>query len=319
MVQSVMRALRPLNELSCRTPFSHSPSRILTVFLLGLSAVVAMAGSAQASRVQVGLTVQSQLLNKPIPYSVYMPDDPAPPGGWPVLYLLHGLNGNERDWLNAGNIGRTLDEMIAAKALPPLVAVMPMAGNSWYVNDPRSQGLGPVAKAMLEEFVPAIEKRHQVAACREARAIGGLSMGGYGALLYALDRPDLFTAAISLSGSISPEIGDTGNPNDARIPLPFRSVFGEPFDRNSYQTWNLYPKVRRLSGNANKPALFLTAADEDFPRLLEGAVTFQHAAASAGFKTELRVDDGAHTWPYWAKAVKPALSWLSGKIATRCN
>jgi enterochelin esterase family protein len=272
----------------------------------------------QASQVQISLTVDSKLLHKPIAYSVYIPDAPAPEGGWPVLYLLHGLNGNETDWVNAGGIKSALDEAISGKKLPPLVAIMPMAGNSWYVDDARPAGLGPVATSLLTEFIPEVEKRYGLARCREARAIGGVSMGGYGSLLYGLDRPDLFGAAISLSGSIFPEEKDLDPARETLLVSLFKGVFGEPFSRRRYQDWNLFPKLRRLAGEANKPALYITASDDDFPRQLLGAATFQIAALSASFKTELRVEDGTHSWRYWARAIKPALIWLANAIPLRC-
>ena len=201
--------------------------------------------------------------------------------------------------------------------MPPLIVVMPMAGNSWYVDDAR--GTGPVATAMLTEFVPDIERRYPVAACRQARAVGGLSMGGYGALLYALERPDLFGAAISLSGSIFPELTGADPAAEAHLAKIFRGVFGDPFDRSRYEAWNLFPKLRDLESSGQKPALFLTAADGDFPPLLKGTVNFHLAALSFGFASELRVGDGAHVWPYWAEAIKPALIWLGGKLSSRCG
>ncbi len=293
--------------------------RAVVSWAIGVFAVAAMVQAAQASRIQTGLSVDSKLLRRPIAYSIYMPEEAAPEGGWPVLYLLHGLNGTEQDWLNAGDVRDTLDAMIGAKKIPPLVAIMPMAGNSWYVDDPREKGLGAVASALLNEFIPAVEKRHGIAQCREARAIAGASMGGYGALLYALDRPETFGAAISLSGSIFPEDKDLDAPRQAMLIGLVRGVFGDPFDHKRYQAWNLFPKLRRLGSQPIKPSLFLTAGDGDYPRLLLGATTFQIAAISAGFKSELRVDDGAHTWDYWARAIKPALVWLSRQISFRCE
>jgi enterochelin esterase family protein len=176
-----------------------------------------------------------------------------------------------------------------------------------------------MATAMLTEFVPEIERRYPVAACRQARAIGGLSMGGYGALLYALERPEMFAAAISLSGSIFPELTGADAARQARLAEIFRGVFGEPFNAERYHAWNLFGKLRRIGDAAPKPVFFLTAADGDFPLLLSGAVNFQLAALSAGFKSELRVDDGAHVWPYWAQAVKPALSWLGANLSGHCD
>src|SRR5439155_1609994 len=121
---------------------------------------------------------------------------------WPVLYLFHGLNGTERDWAEAGRAKETLDRLIEARRIEPLLVVMPMAGNGWYVDNPDPGGAGRLAEAFAGDLVDHVDASLPTAACRAARGAGGLSMGGYGALLYAMDHPDRYAAAFSLSGSV---------------------------------------------------------------------------------------------------------------------
>ena len=83
-----------------------------------------------------------------------------------------------------------------------MVVVTPAAGNSWYVDNADAGGAGYYATAFLDELIPYIDSRFATLGRREGRAIAGLSMGGYGALRYALDRPDLFCAVASLSGAL---------------------------------------------------------------------------------------------------------------------
>ena len=66
------------------------------------------AATAWASTIE-DLSIPSAALGRALPVAVYRPDGAPPPGGWPVLYLLHGLNGGYRDWPTLGGVQTTLD------------------------------------------------------------------------------------------------------------------------------------------------------------------------------------------------------------------
>lgn len=143
-------------------------------------------------RVVTGLQMASSRLGRPIPYAIYLPKEHSVVGServakserhFPVLYLLHGYGDNEQAWLKLGGIDATLDRLIGGGVLQPLIVVMPMAGNSWYVDDARDNGFGPVFSALVGDLVAGIDQQYATLACREGRAIGGLSMGGFGAAL----------------------------------------------------------------------------------------------------------------------------------------
>lgn len=192
-------------------------------------ALLRVAAGVHANEVETELLIESPVLGRPITAAMYRPT-PSPPSGerWPVLYLLHGLAGLQTDWLRSGSITATLDREIAAGRMRPLLVVMPMAGSSWYVDDPA--GAGFIARAFTSDLITGVDARLPTAACREARAVAGLSMGGYGALLYAFDHPDLFSSAISLSGSIFAPMPDDPGARAARPTHMFGTVLGDPFD-----------------------------------------------------------------------------------------
>lgn len=217
-----------------------------------------------------------------------------------------------------GHIAETLDAAIAAGTVRPLLVVMPMGGNSWYVDDADPGGAGPMARALTTDLVRAIDLHYPTVACRSGRAIGGLSMGGYGALLYAFDRPDLYAAAISLSGSIFREMPEDAEARRLRFTGMFGSVFGDPFDWRRFNGWNLFPRVARLRDASALPAVWLEAGDTDFLQLLNGSVALHIALLRAGAESELRVLDGGHEWPVWAEAIGPALAWLSPRLDAAC-
>jgi S-formylglutathione hydrolase FrmB len=270
--------------------------------------------------VETGLTMSIPRLGRDVTYTLYMPDRRAnPTQPVPVLYLLHGRDDNELAWLNNGQIASTLDRMIAAGTLPPIAVVMPMAGNSWYVDDARGKsGFGPIATAFLEDFIPAIERRHALASCRNARAVGGLSMGGYGAALYALTRPDLFTSAISLSGSLFSD-----QPAEIETRLPFYNrvlsgIHGDPFDRERFRSWTVFARLENAPPEIEKLGVWLAAGDGDFAGIISGTVRLHQDLRRRKIESHLRIYDGDHTWPLWTMAIEPALTWLAPRLDATC-
>lgn len=293
---------------------------VLAVACVSLEAAPSLA----KSRVERGLEMPSATLGRPIHYDLYIPSQPRRSRGarLPVLYLLHGHGDDENAWLKNGRIRKTLDKLIAARRIPPLMVVMPMAGNSWYVDDARKEGYGPVAQAMTGDFIKGIDQRYRTDACRERRAIGGLSMGGYGAILYATMHPEMFAAAISLSGSLfTPNLGDDPD-RRRRMSQIFAGVFGQPFDMKRFNDWNVFRRIDRLKHAKHPPKvwpeIWLEAGDEDFPAILEGTVALHLTLRRLGFDSQLRVTDAGHTWRNWSKAIVPALKWLGRHISKPC-
>lgn len=286
------------------------------VALLALLAVIAGPQASAAGRIERA-ELASPMLGRAIPFSAYVPSGVAADRSVPVLYLLHGKGDTEMAWPENGGIAAILDRRIAAGDLQPLIVVMPMAGNSWYVDDTRPGGYGPMATAFLDEFIPGIEARYRAAAtCRAARSVGGLSMGGYGAMLYAFERPNMFVAAFSLSGSLFSERAEdieSRRPSYERI---YDGIFGVPFDDKRFLQWNVFTRLDRRRDAP--PAVYLVAGDRDFPAILAGTVRFHQELRRRGLPSELSVLPGEHSWAFWESTVGPALSWLSARLDPAC-
>src|SRR5699024_7811774 len=123
---------------------------------------------------------------------VLLPDgyDEQPERRWPILYLLHGIGDTSATWLrrDRGNAA------VGTAALPAIV-VMPEGGRGYWIDHCLGHTERPGARwasYILEEVVPAIEARYRVAPDRRDHAIGGLSMGGYGAMVLAAQLPGYF-------------------------------------------------------------------------------------------------------------------------------
>ena len=287
---------------------------------LSAAAMVLAATAAQAAGiVTFGLTAESLTLGRPIPYAVYTPF-PAPPEGerWPVVYLLHGMSGADGDWFTWGNLGQILDRALADGRIPPLMVVAPGAGDSWYVDNPDPEGVGLIDTAFATDLVAAIDARYPTAKCRTGRAIGGVSMGGVGAVLQAINHPDTYGAAMSFSGALHKPL-ERSDPRGRWLPELYRNVFGTPFDSKRFNAANpftLLPKLRRA---ANQPAFYFAIGDADFPDLILASAEYHNGLKQLGIDTTLRVTAGRHYWDTWQQQIVPALEWLAPKLDAGCG
>lgn len=128
----------------------------------------------------------------------------TPPGytrkiKYPVLYLLHGIGGDEKEWLNGGSPQVILDNLYSEKKIQPMIVVLP---NGRAMKDDRATGnvfdsvkvqaFATFEKDLLNDLIPFIEKKYPVYADREHRAVAGLSMGGGQSLNFGLGNLDTF-------------------------------------------------------------------------------------------------------------------------------
>ncbi len=152
--------------------------------------------------------MHSQVLGADRPLAVYLPPSYrlSPRLRYPVVYLLHGSPGGYRDWLNLGIAGLS-DAGVAAGSMAEAVIVMP-DGNG-RLNRPTQWADSRDGADRLEsatvELVSQVDREYRTLADRRHRVVAGLSEGGFGAVNLASRHPDLFGAAISLSGYFNAE------------------------------------------------------------------------------------------------------------------
>jgi len=130
---------------------------------------------------------------------IYTPSGFSKKRKYPVLYLLHGIGGDEKEWLNGGKPQVILDNLYAENKIEPMIVVMP---NGRAMKDDRAvgnifdsakvQAFATFEKDLLNDLIPYIEKNFPVLTDREHRAIAGLSMGGGQSLNFGLGNLDKF-------------------------------------------------------------------------------------------------------------------------------
>ncbi|MFO0892372.1 MAG: alpha/beta hydrolase-fold protein [Isosphaeraceae bacterium] len=134
----------------------------------------------------------SRSLVKASSVSVVFPDDPSIPKPWWTFYLLHGLSDDDTIWMRRTSIERYAEGL-------PLVVVMPDGGRGWYTN---AQVGFAYENDLMKDVMGLIERTFPVRAERSGRAIGGLSMGGYGAVKLGLKHHETFGSVNSHSGAL---------------------------------------------------------------------------------------------------------------------
>jgi enterochelin esterase-like enzyme len=128
---------------------------------------------------------------------VYLPPGYSAENKYPVLYLLHGIGGDEREWTRGGAANVILDNLYADKKAVPMIVVLPngRASKDLTPRDPiprQSPAFAAFERDLLDDLIPFIEKTYSVKADRESRALAGLSMGGGQSLNFGLTHLETF-------------------------------------------------------------------------------------------------------------------------------
>jgi enterochelin esterase-like enzyme len=129
--------------------------------------------------------------------TVYTPPGYSKEQQYPVLYLLHGIGGDENEWARGGAPNVILDNLLADEKVVPMIVVLPngRAAKDVTARDPipqQSPAFAAFEQDLLVDLIPFIEKTYSVKADRESRALAGLSMGGGQALNFGLGNLDTF-------------------------------------------------------------------------------------------------------------------------------
>jgi enterochelin esterase-like enzyme len=275
------------------------PTHMRTVLYLFIAFIGAAAQASSFASTVSNHAFRSEALERDWAYTIYLPSGYRSDGPrYPVLYLLHGNHGDANDWITQGQLQATADQLIERKEIAPVVIVMPQAGTDWYVD--RKERM---QTAFFNDLLPEIESHYAVSNQRNARAIGGVSMGGFGALRYALLAPNQFCGAMLLSPAIYADVPP--------LTSAARSVgvFGErQFDAHIWHELN-YPAL--WSAYMSKPwrlPFFIASGDDDLVIQAEADALYTHLR-QANNPAALRIIDGGHTWDVWRELLGAGLKY----------
>ena len=265
------------------------------------------------SQVRQSLSFYSSVLRDSVAYSVYLPDGyQQSHRDYPVVYLLHGMWGSEKDWIQYGLVQQITDEGMDARQWSPMIIVMPDAGNCYYVND--HKGEYRYEEMFFSELIPKLEDRYRISGREEMRAICGLSMGGYGSMLYAMKHSSMFSACAALSPAIRTDQNLVEMGEEKYLSF-FQPVFGggdHGTDRitDHWKRNNLHHLSIEIPADTLRTvAWYLDIGDDDF--LYDGVERFHILWRDLGLEHQYRVRDGAHTWEYWRTGLPGCLDFIN--------
>ena len=204
---------------------------------------------------------------------------------YPVLYLLHGMGGDEEAWISLGRTAQILDNLIAQGKAKPMIVVMPN-GNASQEAAPGESSRGMVPPTMqlpktmegsyeqaFPEIVKFIDKNYRTIKSKSGRAIAGLSMGGFHSLHISKQYPDMFNYIGLFSAAIMPN-------KEVSSPI-YENMEGKlkvQFDKNPALYWIAIGKTD-----------FLYKVNEEYRKLLD----------EKGYKYTYYESDEGHIWKNW--------------------
>jgi len=279
-------------------------SMVLLIALLALN--------CKANTVE-SLEFNSAIMAKAIHYAVYLPPDyDTSSRRYPVVVLLHGYTDDESAWIQFGEIPQIADRLIAEGSIAPMIIVMPDGGVTWYMND--YQGKARYEDMMIEEFIPFVDRTYRTRPLREFRAVAGLSMGGYGALLWCLHHPSTFSRCVALSAAVLPG-GDLLKMDEAAWDKRYGDLIGRGLKGQARMTKHLSNQlildlVKSVPVDSMKKiAWYIDCGDDDF--LSRNNSLLHIAFLDQQVPHEFRMRDGKHTWSYWRSGIVEGLIFIS--------
>lgn len=231
----------------------------------------------------------SDVLGKDRRMAVYTPAGYETSGKrYPVLYLLHGMGGDEEAWLCTGRTAQILDNLIAQGKAEPMIVVMPN-GNTLHKSAPGESDEGMYKpyncgsfdtsfEAHFKDVLSFVDKRYRTVRNASGRAIAGLSMGGGHSYHISLNYPGTFDYVGLFSSALD---RDGGDPSKQLDPEMYRDIDA---------------KIDRLFKN-NPKLYYIAIGKEDF--LYKTNEQYRKKLDSKGYKYEYLESEGGHIWRNW--------------------
>jgi putative tributyrin esterase len=237
------------------------------------------------------INYMSRSLVKASSFNIVFPDDPKIPRPWAVFYLLHGLSDDHTIWQRRTSIERYVEGL-------PMAVVMPDGGRGWYTN--AIEGYAH-EDDLIKDVVGLVDRTFPVKAERTGRAIGGLSMGGYGAVKLGLKHHAMFASVNSHSGALGFLRGDPAKSKG--FSPEFSRIFGEKPAGGPEDPFAIVEKL----DHGRIPALRIDCGTGDF--LLDQNREFHAHLETMRIPHEYQEFPGGHDWAYWDDHVRQAIAF----------
>ena len=236
-----------------------------------------------------------------------------------ILILLHGYSGSHSDWLRGSSI-----EQLAS--MHHMAIFCPSGENSFYIDDAKRDALYDTY--ICKELLAFVRKTFPLSKEREDTFIGGLSMGGYGAIRNGLKYNEVFGGILAFSSALitdgishmpdEPQPAPAGQGGGMGMsPSYFIQCFGKP---SQILGSDVDPKALatlRMNSDGPRPKLYMACGAEDF--LIEPNRSLHQHLVDVGYEHFYVEGHGTHSWEYWNKHIVDSLNWLDGKLEVKAE
>jgi enterochelin esterase-like enzyme len=261
----------PVATASAMLPVSVTPGLTPTASLPVETEPACSAASLDSGTVGLGL------LDKPMDYHVLLPPcyTERTDQRYPVLYLLHGQNFTQQQWIDLG-VAESAGQLMLAGEIPPYIIVLPFDHS---YKQPREYRFEQV---FIKQLIPEIDQNYRTLASSKSRAIGGLSRGGAWAIYLTSRHPDLF----GIVGAHSPAVFYS---NTSALPVRLRDIPPE-----------------------QKPVFYVDAGDKDID--FQEIQKFTTLLNDLNILHEWHYNLGFHDEKYWSGHVEEYLYWYGAQF-----
>ena len=279
------------------------PKRFILSFFAAIVIATLLAASSSFAQERADCRMfRSALLGASVRYCVFLPASystaEAKTQRYPVLYLLHGLGGNEQSAAISGEWTQ-LQDLRRDHKVGDFLVVAPDGWDTFYVNSRDGKTL--YGDFFLHEFMPFVERTYRVRAERASRGISGFSMGGYGALRIGFAHPEMFGSISAHSAALMrdpPEgvnAGASAGNVTARI---LTNVFGNPIDQKFWDLNSPFLLARKNSTLLAKTKIYFDCGTEDSYGFYRGASELDQSLNTLKIPHEFHLFPGGHSISY---------------------
>jgi S-formylglutathione hydrolase FrmB len=260
-----------------------------------VAALASAAGRAECR------SMPSRILGRPVAYCVLLPPsfDVEKARRYPVLYFLHGLGENEQTLVNFGGMN-LVEDLREQGEVGEFIIATADGDSSFYINS--RDGRQRYEDFFVQEFMPFIETMYRGREGRKYRGIGGVSMGGYGALRLAFRYPQKFGSVSAHSAALLEKL-PAATIADSRAAARTRilgGVFGSPPDREFWERNSPFTLARNGARLAGLKIYFDCGMEDDYG-FNAGAQELHDLLKSRGIPHEFHLYPGGHNWSYVAE------------------
>jgi putative tributyrin esterase len=259
--------------------------------------------SATMQSTELGIeysSLPSTALGKELKYAVMLPPSYKADAKrrYPVLYFLHGMFGNEGEFERRG-VAAKIASLREQGLIGEFIIVAPAGGNSFYLN---SKSGVRYEDAIIQDLIPHIEKTYRAAGTRDGRAIQGISMGGWGALMLAFKHPEMFSSVTTHSAALFAELPKpSGDDRRSKFMLQLiGNIFGDPPDEAYFRSVNPIYIAEANAAAIKKSGLkiYFDCGEQDRYGFQIANKDFDERLTRLGIAHEFHLFPGNHGWEY---------------------